>query len=336
MSDPRKAHIVYSADERFAPMLGVSLVSLYENSRDMDEIALTLLDGGIGPENRARIEAVSRAYGRSAPRWVPAPNVADVLGMPVSANRGHPAQYARLFLARAVEGDRALYLDSDVMLRASVRSLWNLDLKGRTVAALLDAYSRAYRANIGLTPREGIFNYGVMLTDLAKWRREGVEARILDVIRRNRGDVEMSDLGALNAALSRDTLPLSPRFNAVTIFFDFDYREMLRYRKPPEYYPEAEVRLATADPAVVHFTGSFLSARPWEADCRHPFADEWLRYAAMSPWDPFPLRACKKRLGARLLGSLPRPLMLLLAGMLQAYARPLWNRIHRWVQNHGK
>ena len=33
--NPNIAHIVYASDDRFAEILGVSLVSLYENSSDM-------------------------------------------------------------------------------------------------------------------------------------------------------------------------------------------------------------------------------------------------------------------------------------------------------------
>ena len=32
--NPNVAHIVYASDDKFAEILGVSLVSLYENSRD--------------------------------------------------------------------------------------------------------------------------------------------------------------------------------------------------------------------------------------------------------------------------------------------------------------
>lgn len=38
------AHIVYAADDMFAEILGVSLVSLYENSQDMEDIVVYVLD----------------------------------------------------------------------------------------------------------------------------------------------------------------------------------------------------------------------------------------------------------------------------------------------------
>jgi len=37
----------YIFDDKFAEILGVSLVSLYENSKDMDDIIIYVLDSGI-------------------------------------------------------------------------------------------------------------------------------------------------------------------------------------------------------------------------------------------------------------------------------------------------
>lgn len=46
--NPNEAHIVYASDDGFAEILGVSMVSLYENSKDMEFIAVYVLDSGIG------------------------------------------------------------------------------------------------------------------------------------------------------------------------------------------------------------------------------------------------------------------------------------------------
>ena len=50
--NPNVAHIVYASDNRFAEILGVSLVSLYENSKDMDDIVVCIVDYCIGDYNR--------------------------------------------------------------------------------------------------------------------------------------------------------------------------------------------------------------------------------------------------------------------------------------------
>ena len=331
------AEIVYAADRSFGEILGVSATSLMENSKDMKEIRLHIFDMGIAPEDKEKIEGLCRAFGRAEPHWIDAEDISRELHMHVDADRGSLAQFARIFLSRHLpeETERVLYLDCDTILRRSVRELWNLDLQGHTVGALLDAFSRFYRRDIGLSPRDVMFNSGVMLVDLKRWRALTVEERILAFIRSRQGFVEKGDQGALNAVLSHDCLCIDPKFNAVTIFYDFSYREMMFYRKPPAYYPRAAVEQAAADPALVHFTLSFLSKRPWMRGCEHPFAGEWLRYKAMSPWKDSPLREEIRQKRVYLMRRLPRPVMLAAAGLLQAYGRPALYRM-RSRNMHGK
>ena len=38
--NPNVAYIVYASDDKFAEILGVSLVSLYKNSKEMDDIVV--------------------------------------------------------------------------------------------------------------------------------------------------------------------------------------------------------------------------------------------------------------------------------------------------------
>ena len=44
------AHIVYACDNKFAEILGVSLISLYENSKDIN-IVVYVLDSGLTEED---------------------------------------------------------------------------------------------------------------------------------------------------------------------------------------------------------------------------------------------------------------------------------------------
>ena len=248
MYDPAIAHIVYASDDGFAEILGVSLVSLFENSGDMKEIRVYILDSGISKHNREKIEEVCIRYQRSLPVWLKARNITEELGMRVAADRGSLSQFARLFVASDLPGglERVLYLDCDIIFCQSVSLLWDLDMNGKTIAALNDAFSRQYRANINLEPEDVMFNSGVMLIDLNCWKRQKVEERLLKFIAMKQGRIQQGDQGALNAVLSHDVYCFNPRFNSVTIFYDFTYHELYVYRKPAgKYYTEAEIKEAT-------------------------------------------------------------------------------------------
>lgn len=333
MYDPAIAHIVYASDDGFAEILGVSLVSLFENSGDMKEIRAYVLDSGISEHNREKIEEVCIRYQRPLPVWLKARNITEELGMRVAADRGSLSQFARLFVASDLPADleRVLYLDCDIIFCQSVSLLWNMDMHGKTIAALNDAFSRQYRANIDLEPEDVMFNSGVMLIDLNRWKRQKVEKRLLKFIAMKQGRIQQGDQGALNAVLSHDVYCFHPKFNSVTIFYDFTYHELYVYRKPAgKYYTEAEIKEATEHPVIIHFTTSFLSRRPWVKDCHHRYCELWRSYKAESPWKEEPLRedtrpAWKLR-GIRIFKKLPRGLAMHIAGFLQAYGRPIKNK----------
>ena len=327
-------HIVYASDDRFARVLGVSIASVLMTEPDAGRIDITVLDGGITPENRRKIDDTCRKYGCGTPRYLKMDDLTGLLGERVQTDRGSIMQYARIFMGR-LPYDRVLYLDCDVMLRKPVSELWNTALGDKIMAAVPDVFSRYYRKGMELEPDEAIYNNGVMLVDLEKWRQQGIEEKVLAFIRRHFGRPIKDDLGALNGVLSRDTLALSPSWNAVTAFYDFTYEEMLYYRKPPAYYPKETVEMAAANPFAVHFTSSFCSVRPWEKGCRHPFAGEYEKIKRTTPWADDPLAEPRKSMPTRLLNSLPWGLRLRIAACLQAYIRPLYSLFRERTRKVG-
>ena len=323
-------HIVYATDDNFAEILGVSLVSLYENSKDVDDIIVYVLDSGISDENIKKLKSLPKKYSRSDLSFIKATDISKELSMNVNLDRGSLSQYARLFVSSVLPAklDRVLYLDCDIIINKSISELWNLDIKGKTIAALKDAFSKQYRKNIDLEPDDIMFNSGVMLIDLDKWRRENIESKLLEFIRKKNGKIQQGDQGALNAILSKETFCLEPRFNSVTIFYDFSYEEMMIYRKPVDFYPREEIELAVREPSIIHYTTSFLSKRPWYEGCEHRYVAEWFKYKDISPWSDKPLWTEKKKNGIRglyvsLCNKMPRKLMIGFSGILQAYGRPL-------------
>lgn len=323
MGELLRAAVVYTADDAFASALGISLMSLYECSKDLEEIRLYILSDNISKTNMERIESIADRYGRSKPIWIDAIDISRELNLPVQADRGSNVQYARIFIGRILEEKRILYVDADVMFRSSIRELWNFPLNGHIAAALLDAFSKQYRTEWELPPDAPVYNNGILVVDLDLWRKQEIEKKSLDVLRRRKGKIMKSDLGLLNLVLSTSTVKISPVWNAVTIFFDFDYDEMIYYRKPPsDFYSREEIEACVRDPKIVHFTSSFASYRPWQEGCEHPYAAEWRQYKQISPWADEPLQKPHMSLQARILTLLPRPVMLWTAALLQAYLRP--------------
>ena len=158
-----------------------------------------------------------------------------------------------------------------------------------------------------------------------------MEEKLLEFISSKHGKIQQGDQGVLNFILSHDTYCFEPRFNSVTIFYDFTYKEMMIYRKPPNFYKEEKVNKAVEEPNIIHFTTSFLSKRPWVIGSQHRYVGDWMRYKALNPWKDVPLwednRPKWKREGLEAYKLMPRRIALYLIGFLQTYGRSIRNRI---------
>ncbi len=328
-------NIVYAADNKFGEILGVSLTSLYENNKGMDEINVYILDAGLSQGNKRKIKYLAKSYNRSEVKWLEAKNISRELGLSVIADRGSLSQYARLFISGCLPEklERILYLDCDTIINKPLDELWNINMNGKTVAVLLDAFSKLYRKNIDLAPNDIMFNSGVMLIDLKRWKEQNIEQKLLDFIINKKGKVQQGDQGALNSILSHDSYCFEPKFNSVTIFYDFSYKEMLIYRKPPTYYSENQIKTATDNPVIIHYTTSFISKRPWIEGCKHRYVNNWLEMKAISPWkDKLLIKSSHgnfiKKAGIFLCTRMPRSIFVYVAGIFQAYIRPIFNRLY--------
>lgn len=328
MRENKDYHIIYASDDTFSEVLGISMMSLFDNNRDAKSITIYILDNGISEKNKERLEVISKKFSNSKIVWIEAINIEEILDMTVKVDRKSLSQYARIFMSRVLPKDlkRALYLDCDIIVNSSLNELWNMDLNNKTIGALKDAFSKQYRSNIGLQPNDIMFNSGVMLVDLERWRNLKIEEKVLNFIVKNNGVIQQGDQGALNAVLCKDVHCFEPKFNSVSIFFDFSYKDMMIYRKPPDFYNEEQVREAVNNPVIIHFTTSFLSKRPWIDGCEHKYKNLWYKYKELSPWKEAQNHKDSSSMivksYVRLYNMLPKNLALRISGILQAYLRP--------------
>lgn len=326
-------NVVYAADDNFIPVMGVSIVSLLKNNRDMSNINVTILATNVSELNKQKINDLFNKYDRYLPRWIDATNIEDTLGQKVNQDRGSVSQYARIFLNDIFgeEVDRVLYLDCDTLIVDSIRNLWNINLQGNTIAALKDSFSKYYRKNISLDQNDIMFNSGVMLIDMDKWRQNKVEEKVLNFIKEKNGNVQQGDQGVLNAILSKQTLPISPSYNFATVFTDLSYDQMVKYRKPVSFYSEDEIIEAQRDLHIIHYTSHFFSPRPWQEGCTNKYLNLWLDYRKMTPWGNEKLdtvnNSFKKKKILDMYKKMPK-ITLFLASIFQVYLRPIKNRFN--------
>lgn len=179
---------------------------------------------------------------------------------------------------------RAIWLDSDLVVTSDLGSLWDEDLRGHHVLAAQDAVvphvssycGVAAYAALGLESATKYFNAGVMVADLSLWRRDGVRAQAIDYLRAHRRDVCFWDQEALNAVLANRWRELDPCWN-------------LNTSVPVRWIPR-DIR-ACPQPRILHYAGSL---KPW----RYPHGDalrrvyfDYLDTTVWRGWRPRPTPA---------------------------------------------
>ncbi|MFT8556148.1 glycosyltransferase family 8 protein [Liquorilactobacillus hordei] len=319
-------NVIYASDNTFANIMGVSIVSLFESNFEC-KIQLYILDSKISDENRIKIEKVCKKYKQKLPIWLQAVNVEDKLNMRVVNDRGSISQYSRMLIENVVPDsvNRVLYLDCDTLITDSLTDFFNLNMDGNIIAALKDAFSKYYRINIDLNENDVMFNSGVMLIDMNKWRKYRVEDKLLNFIRVKKGVIQQGDQGVLNAILSKYTKIIDARYNTISTFYELTYKQLIKYRKPVNFYSEQQVKQACDNPAIIHFTSSFYSIRPWCRNCQHPQVRYWRYYKSISPWSGYPLQKDSREKIKRIINFLSLNSFIGVACFFQVYFRPFKN-----------
>ena len=164
------------------------------------------------------------------------------------------ASYFRFFATEVVDSDRALYLDSDIIVTGDLTSLFKIDFKGHYIGAVDDVY--AYEG------RKSGFNSGVLLMDVAKWKEHSIVNRLLELAAEKNQAVHLGDQSILNIYFEDNWLALDETYNYM-VGVDI-------YRLGQECE-----RLDDNPPAIVHYASH---DKPWNTYSISRLRELWWTY----------------------------------------------------------
>lgn len=276
-------NIIYASNDGYARHLGVSLYSLLEHHQQMKEITVYLLSVGMSEENQKRLGGIADKFGREL---IPVemgdlrrrfPETADTRGFDISA-------MTRLFAASELPAGvrKAIYLDCDTVILGSLEPLWEMSMGDCLVGMVPEptAYE-AMRAAIGLTMADPYYNSGVLLMDLEGWRRERIEAQLLDFYLQKGGNLFACDQDTLNGVLRGRILTVPPCYNFFTNYHYFRYRTLTGISASYRAVTPRQFARAQRHPVVVHYMGD---ERPWIAGNRNYYRKHYEHYLERTPW----------------------------------------------------
>ena len=231
-------NILLCSDDRYFVHAATAIHSAWFNNRDAH---FYLADNGIDPGALKTFTGFAETIGLRLTVVRLEPDQRADIPASMTKNMG---LYLRLLMGRMLPEavDRVIYLDSDIVVIDSLAPLWSLDLAGCTIAGMKDEKamrSEMRRGFAGTSPAKYL-NSGVLLIDLAKWRENDCEKRLIDVIGRHER-LAHYDQSAINLVLSDEAMTISTRWNFMpTTVWDEDH------------VPE--------QPVVIHYAGT---CKPW-------------------------------------------------------------------------
>lgn len=279
-----KLDVLYICDDKFAKIAGISITSLFENN-PFEDIAITvyLLLVQVSPHNKKRFEMLARQYHQTI-HIMDAENVLrEMLNMNIAAYRGSIMTNLRLHFEQFVPDcvQRILYLDCDTIICSSLKEILHIDMKGKLLGMVMDAYGkllkRAYHLN------GAYYNAGVLLINCDKWRNEHWQNRIDMYIQQYGDKLSHPDQDLYNIVCRSEIVKLPVRYNFQTVHRMYSERLYFRYLADEDYYCADEIGEARKRPVILHMVRA-LGCNPWNEKSNHPDNLIFSHYENLSPW----------------------------------------------------
>ena len=242
-------HIVLCFDDNFWAPAYATMRSVCIASHRPTDLDFHLFHSGLSEAHRRDLDAIETEYGaRLHDHDLDAIDVYKTMGEKGRyLERLTSVIYARLMLDEILPEDitRVLYMDCDMYVRAPIEELFEMDLEGKSIAAVREPWShlivggRDLRNNLDLFDLADLyFNSGLIVIDRARWKAAGVVARFEAMIADGTMDRLYYDQDVLNLIFHDDWKRLDQMWNVINP------------RGPHEAF----------DPKLLHYTGP---RKPW-------------------------------------------------------------------------
>ena len=272
-------HIALSTDDRYSMACGACIASIYENNPDRN-VKVHILTSGLSRANIARFKSLSDMYGHTID--IIKVNDDCLAGLKLSG-RFPVSIYYRLLLPRLLECDKVLYLDCDIIVNGPLDGIYSHPMSMECAAVVVEDQ---YSDDVVLKERTGVvgryFNSGVMLMNLANWRKNQIAEKCIAFIHDNPQICVYPDQDALNHIIGESVSFVEYGYNFQELMFGD--KTLLRLESSKFGMIDKWIDA----PVVIHYSGYH---KPWFTDSPHPRADLFLYYLSHTPWKGIRRRA---------------------------------------------
>ncbi len=216
--------VFFSIDDAYAPFLDVALGSAVENCSEERKYRAVILHKGLSEENKMRLSKHGKENFKVD--FIPVEKGLESITDRMSNRLRHDTFtltiYFRLFIADMFpEYDKAIYIDSDVVIAGDISELFDTDIGENFIGACADLSANdvpplaAYMEEVvGVNPSRYI-NSGVLLMNLEALRRKKFSEHFLSLLETYHFDSVAPDQDYINAICNGKIYYLDEKWNTM-------------------------------------------------------------------------------------------------------------------------
>lgn len=287
--DENNVAIVLASSEYYAPYMAVTIQSIINHANSENGYDFLLLYKDINNDVKKDICKMAEGYSNISIRFCQIP---DKYSNSQFNFRKDVAAAAESFYCVLLQDifpayDKVLCLDCDVVAVQDIAELYNVDISGYMIAATRDpdgigqCYASAAGKTIspkmkgrdrymldtmGLKKIEDYFQSGVMLLNLAEWRKRYTVADILEIATADW--IVWGDQDTMNVLCRNNVKYLNLKWNLI---INHDGKQLSALLKAGPYWLLDEYIEARETPSIVHYAGT----KPWNIVTCDMFAYFW-------------------------------------------------------------
>lgn len=256
-------HILYATDKNYCEVCAVSLYSLLKNFSG--KVLIHIIESNL-EDRKEDLIRVAKMFDQEI-EFISIDEISRRLiekGIP--PYRGGYSTYARFFSGDYIDDGRIIYLDCDILVNGDLAPLFEFDLKGNPMGAVVDQCSSYVNYLIGHKRHDKYFNSGVLLIDNKICREQDMSEKFVNTVKTI--DLSNTFLGAdqdiMNVTYYQKVTTLPLCYNMMFTTRSFSGKNCLRLASKSEddYYTIEEFDKARSNPQIMHFAGGGRY-QPW-------------------------------------------------------------------------
>ena len=250
--------IVLSSDNKYAPFMYTTMLSILENkNKDTFYVFYLLVPENFSNNNKRLILQLKHEYQCNI-NFIYIKKFFENLEMKIS-HITFPTYY-RLLIGDLLPDylEKCIYLDVDICVLKDLTSLYNINITNNYIAGVISP-SYYFKNNtihckrLNLPSMNQYINAGMLLVNLKEIRKDNMTKKFIDLSKKN---YKSQDQDVLNVACYGKILTLAPKYNAmVTRLKEYD-------NKLKTLYTEEEIIEANNFPYIIHYSDR---NKPWNS-----------------------------------------------------------------------